>query len=100
MRLFSFGPVRLQSSVQYILDQKYIGDITIVPSVSLQEYTLLLRNPTHERVQHCVRISQRATWQRTFTFTRVHPPHVCWSDACVVLDIHLLVQRWLWCAVT
>lgn len=53
----------IHPSVSYVLDQKYLGDVTLVPNVSPFDYTQLLVNPTSERLRECVKQSEKTTWQ-------------------------------------
>jgi hypothetical protein len=39
------------------------GDVTLVPDVSLLDYSQLLVNPTGDRLRECVLISERSTWK-------------------------------------
>ena len=55
--------IPVHPSVKYILDQKYLGDITLVPDVKPSDYTQLLVNPTAERLKTCVTQSERSTWR-------------------------------------
>lgn len=49
--------------VRFLLDQRYSGDITIAPRVSLRDYKDLLRNPTLERLAECTVHTERETWR-------------------------------------
>jgi hypothetical protein len=53
----------IHPSVKYLLDQKYLGDITIVPHVRPADYTQLLVNPTPERLRECILQSEASTWR-------------------------------------
>ena len=53
----------IHPSVKYILDQKYLGDVTIVPNVKPLDYTQLLVNPTSDRLRDCVHVSEQSTWK-------------------------------------
>lgn len=55
--------VPLHPSAKAILDQKYVGDITIVPDVTLSDYPQLLVNPTAERLKACIQASEYSTWK-------------------------------------
>jgi len=53
----------IHPSVKYVLDQKYLGDITLVPRVKPFDYTQLLVNPTRDRLRDCILQSEFNTWQ-------------------------------------
>lgn len=53
----------LHGSLRAIIDQKYVGDITIVPDVKWADYPQLLTNPTADRLSHCLSLSERSTWK-------------------------------------
>ena len=55
--------IPIHPSVKYVLDQKYLGDITLVPDVSPMDYTQLLVNPTSERLRTCILQSENSTWR-------------------------------------
>jgi len=50
--------------MHYVMDQKYVGDITLVPRVTLKDYKLLLVNPSTERLQKCSHTMERDVWKR------------------------------------
>jgi predicted acylesterase/phospholipase RssA len=64
-QLHSLGliPRRLHTVVTLIA-QKYEGDITIVPPFSLLDFYSLFKNPTHERIEKCIRIGEAITWPK------------------------------------
>jgi len=55
--------IPIHPSVKYVLDQKYLGDITVVPVVKPMDYTQLLVNPTPERLKTCIVQSESSTWK-------------------------------------
>ncbi|KAL2019374.1 hypothetical protein VTK56DRAFT_9754 [Thermocarpiscus australiensis] len=54
----------LLSKVRCILSQRYSGDITILPEISLQDFGNLLSNPTPDFMIRNCRAGERATWPR------------------------------------
>ena len=44
------------------LNQKYIGDVTIVPPVTLSGYKQVISNPTPEAFEEFVRVGEQRTW--------------------------------------
>ena len=52
-----------QSPIRFLLDQTYIGDITITPPINAGDYTLLLKNPDPTRLHDCLRASEQSTWK-------------------------------------
>ena len=46
-----------------LLSQKYTGDVTIVPDILINDYLVLLSNPTNEFVQRCVKSSRKSCWK-------------------------------------
>jgi TAG lipase / steryl ester hydrolase / phospholipase A2 / LPA acyltransferase len=56
-------PVSLRS-VRGAFTQSYTGDITIVPDVDAEAYTLLLTNPTEVRLQRALSVGQYAAWPK------------------------------------
>jgi TAG lipase/steryl ester hydrolase/phospholipase A2/LPA acyltransferase len=57
------GPLRnLTSKARSILNQKYSGDITILPQLAYADFPNLLRNPTPEFMLEACRRGERATW--------------------------------------
>lgn len=55
--------IPIHPSVKYVLDQRYLGDITLVPDVRPYDYTQLLINPTAERLSECIIQSENSTWR-------------------------------------
>lgn len=47
-----------------VLIQNYVGDINIVPKLSLSDYMGMLSNPTPESIRYCTLESQRNVWPR------------------------------------
>jgi hypothetical protein len=44
--------------------QKYYGDITIVPDISIGDYARIVANPTEEMVTDYTIMGEKATWPR------------------------------------
>lgn len=51
-------------AISKLITQPYFGDINIVPEVSIADFEQLLKNPSYERLLHCVRQGERATFLR------------------------------------
>lgn len=51
-----------------VLIQNYVGDINIVPNLSLSDYMGMLSNPTPESIRYCTLESQRNVWPRMLFF--------------------------------
>mmetsp|Transcript_28388 Transcript_28388/g.66348 ORF Transcript_28388/g.66348 Transcript_28388/m.66348 type:complete len:683 (+) Transcript_28388:196-2244(+) len=45
-----------------LLNQKYVGDVTIVPPLSLSGYARVISNPTSSSLAEFVRIGEKRTW--------------------------------------
>lgn len=45
-----------------LLNQKYIGDVTIVPPLSFKGYASVISNPTTESLAEFVRVGEKRTW--------------------------------------
>jgi len=60
--VFWFLPIH--HLMKEILDQRYVGDITIAPPPSLTDYLGLLSNPTVKRLFECLTSSERSTWTK------------------------------------
>ena len=63
LNLLAAVPLPFQSPIRFMLDQTYVGDITITPHLSAHDYALLLKNPTSERLHSCLKKSEQATWR-------------------------------------
>ena len=63
LTLLSAVPFPFQSPIRFMLDQTYVGDITIVPPITAGDYTLLLKNPSAQRLSACLSASEQATWR-------------------------------------
>ena len=63
LNLLSAVPLPFQSPIRFMLDQTYVGDITITPHLSAHDYALLLKNPTSDRLTTCLHQSEQATWR-------------------------------------
>ena len=63
LNLLAAVPLPFQSPIRFMLDQTYVGDITITPHLSLSDYALLLKNPTTDRLNMCLKRSEQATWR-------------------------------------
>uniref|UniRef100_A0A7S4GFZ6 PNPLA domain-containing protein n=1 Tax=Eutreptiella gymnastica TaxID=73025 RepID=A0A7S4GFZ6_9EUGL len=61
-----------------LLDQRYTGDITILPSVQATEILGLVQNPSPNYLVYCMTQAQRLTW-----------PHLC-QIACQLRIEHLM----------
>jgi len=57
---------------QSILEQKYYGDITIVPEITSSDYMKLIASPTPETVIDCAIRGEKATWPRKYEFSFCH----------------------------
>eukprot|EP01137_Pigoraptor_chileana_P007253 Opistho-2@52583 len=55
---------RTLNNLRTIIDQKYEGDITIVPTVRLCDYLSLVSNPTTEYIDRGIEVGQLATWEK------------------------------------
>lgn len=51
-------------SLAGVVNQKYSGDITIVPDWSAEDYFRLLSNPDKSWLLQCIKKSERKTWQK------------------------------------
>ena len=56
---------KILSWIRALLDQKYTGDITIVPDVALTDYASIMDNPSVVSVRQKAKKMERATWART-----------------------------------
>jgi predicted acylesterase/phospholipase RssA len=65
-------PKRL-SVLPIVLTQKYRGDITIVPDITLTDYMRLLSNPTPEWIKEASLKAERKTWTSTRCFSGNFP---------------------------
>ena len=45
-----------------LLNQKYVGDVTIVPPLTLEGYAQIISNPSIESFQRFVKVAERRTW--------------------------------------
>ena len=63
LNLLSAVPLPFQSPIRFMLDQSYVGDITVTPPISARDYSLLLKNPSADRLHACLRASEQATWK-------------------------------------
>ena len=63
LSLLSAIPLPVQSPIRFLLDQTYIGDVTITPPITARDYSLLLKNPDPARLSSCLRASEHATWK-------------------------------------
>lgn len=46
-----------------VINQKYSGDITIYPDITIEDYKKLLSNPIPEWMSECQYKSEKKTWQ-------------------------------------
>ncbi|KAJ3129565.1 hypothetical protein HK098_001041 [Nowakowskiella sp. JEL0407] len=51
-------------TLEAILMQKYVGDITIVPKIGLQSYFRILQNPDENNFKKMCLDGERATWEK------------------------------------
>ena len=68
--------------VRNILSQKYDGDITILPSVGIRDYTTLVTNPTRETLWDAVMRGERAAWPQ-MSIIRNHCQIEMELDECI-----------------
>lgn len=47
-----------------LITQKYVGDITIIPEITLTDYFFLISNPTPEMISRCVQKGMKSTWPK------------------------------------
>lgn len=52
----------IPSFVGSLLNQKYVGDVTIVPPLSISGYARVISNPTTESLSEFVKMSEKRTW--------------------------------------
>ncbi|KAF2501311.1 patatin-domain-containing protein [Lophium mytilinum] len=52
------------TKMRSILNQRYSGDITIFPAISLAHFPKVLSNPTTEYMLQCTLTGERATWPK------------------------------------
>ena len=45
-----------------LLNQKYVGDVTIVPPLTLEGYLQIISNPSIDSFQRFVKVAERRTW--------------------------------------
>jgi hypothetical protein len=50
------------SIISLLLNQQYVGDVTIVPPLTLEGYSQIISNPSIEALQRFVRVAERRTW--------------------------------------
>ncbi|KAI3630135.1 hypothetical protein MIR68_011570 [Amoeboaphelidium protococcarum] len=80
--------------INNILSQKYYGDITIVPTVSVSDYVTLISNPTKQQLWDAMKRGQRATWQKE-NIIRNHCQLELYIDECIYrLRCQKLEQDW------
>jgi predicted acylesterase/phospholipase RssA len=48
--------------VRSLVDQQYVGDINIMPELSIENMKCLLANPTREGIQRLIDDAEKATW--------------------------------------
>lgn len=56
--------VALLRQIAAIINQKYTGDITIIPDISFHDYTKLISNPQKEWMLDACHRSERKTWEQ------------------------------------
>ncbi|EDQ91814.1 uncharacterized protein MONBRDRAFT_31257 [Monosiga brevicollis MX1] len=52
------------NNLRTVLAQKYMGDITIIPDITADDYLKIISNPTPEHFQHALKVGQLATWPK------------------------------------
>ena len=52
------------SLLRDLIMQKYMGDITLMPTPTWDDFGKLLENPTQETLTHHIRKSERTTWEK------------------------------------
>jgi hypothetical protein len=52
----------LPSFIGSLLNQKYVGDVTIVPPLSISGYARVISNPTTESLTEFVKTGEKRTW--------------------------------------
>jgi predicted acylesterase/phospholipase RssA len=62
LNLIRSGLFPSPSVLRFMLDQTYVGDITLVPPVRFRDYTTLLTNPSTIQLHQCLHASARATF--------------------------------------
>ncbi|XXQ38107.1 PNPLA domain-containing protein [Plasmodiophora brassicae] len=51
-------------TLESVVAQTYVGDVTLFPEPSCHQFTLLLDNPTHEHYLYCKNEGERYTWRK------------------------------------
>ena len=64
LNLNSTGVMFFPELARGLIDQKYTGDITLVPSTQNSDFMTLFTNPTTEKYLGYLKASERATWQK------------------------------------
>ncbi|KNC97622.1 uncharacterized protein SPPG_07090 [Spizellomyces punctatus DAOM BR117] len=73
--------------VRTILSQRYYGDITIVPSVRMADFTRILGNPDPEMMIYCSNLGERATWPQISLLRNRCKIELCLDDMLYRLRI-------------
>lgn len=63
------------------LNQKYTGDITILPDIEFSELDKILRNPTEEFMLHAKTAGERATWPKLSRIKNHLTQELCIDEA-------------------
>eukprot|EP00045_Choanoeca_perplexa_P007039 m.61834 g.61834 ORF g.61834 m.61834 type:complete len:584 (+) comp13903_c0_seq10:1305-3056(+) len=64
-QLFGLGLLPLSlNNFRTVLNQKYTGDITIVPGATAEDYTRIVSNPSDDSFKRAVRVGELATWPK------------------------------------
>ncbi|KAI9291117.1 patatin-domain-containing protein [Neoconidiobolus thromboides FSU 785] len=71
--------------IQSIISQKYVGDITIVPSISAMDFLKIFSNPSQDEVYECLSRGEKAIWPK-ISIIRNH----CHVELCIDQIIYRL----------
>ena len=82
LNLNRLGVLPLHPSARFVLEQQYMGDITITPNLTINDFQLLLVNPTVERYAHCQRQTELQTYRQLSTIRGLMEIELC-LDECV-----------------
>jgi len=64
-RAAQIGKLGIWPSLAIVMNQKYSGDVTIVPDYTFDDYMRLLANPDVAWMRKCMEKSERKTWEST-----------------------------------
>lgn len=82
LNLNRLGILPLHPSARFVLEQQYMGDVTITPNLTIKDFQLLLVNPTVERYAHCQRQTELQTFAKLSTIRGLMEIELC-LDECV-----------------